>query len=138
MPIPSRRRLSVWSPNGETAIEHKAEVNWKDDDPDWEHVKDTALAPILKQCKYYFEFKPVFSPHHGNTRLAPTNSTSKLVNNALAFSSSSQLQDPMFEDSESLHDPEEHLDDCSNLDNQEGGKKNKENDETLDMNKYKN
>ncbi|KAG0149305.1 hypothetical protein CROQUDRAFT_89391 [Cronartium quercuum f. sp. fusiforme G11] len=70
-------------------MECKAEANWNDDDPEWEIVKDTALAPILKLCKYYFELEPVASPHHGKMRLAPANSASKLVKDALASSSPS-------------------------------------------------
>ncbi|KAG0139303.1 hypothetical protein CROQUDRAFT_101770 [Cronartium quercuum f. sp. fusiforme G11] len=107
--------VGVW----QTVMECKAEANWNDDDPQWECVKDIALAPILKWCKYYFELELVFSPHHGNTRLAPTNSASKLVKDALASSAPSQFQDPLFDslptslaqldDSESLHDPDEHL-----------------------------
>ncbi|EGG05529.1 uncharacterized protein MELLADRAFT_87792 [Melampsora larici-populina 98AG31] len=53
-----------------TAQEIKTAKGWADDDPEWLKVKKTALTPILKKCKYYFELGPVFEARHANVRLA--------------------------------------------------------------------
>lgn len=54
-----------------TAHERKVIEGWADDNPKWLSLEKSALAPILKKCKYYFELEPFFEIRHGNTRLAP-------------------------------------------------------------------
>ncbi|KAH9807970.1 hypothetical protein DFH28DRAFT_936969 [Melampsora americana] len=56
------------------ACERKEKERWSDDNPEWHHEKDGAIAPILKACQYYFELMPIFQARHGNSRLAAESS----------------------------------------------------------------
>lgn len=52
------------------------------------------LAPILKQCKYFFELEPVFGTRHANVRLASARGLPALTEEISIFGGDSLAIEP--------------------------------------------